>query len=746
MLKEKVARWRARRKLSRLRSSLLSQIELEIRNEIFASVALQVSHSSFCYFFRSPNSCTSPEGQLLRSLTSVVKLNPHPQTIWDIIADIWEAIRDFLRDAWADLWWWLRFTFYGVVEGIRSWISLVASWIRNKLHEIGSWIYGQIERVQSAFWTFYEFMRYWWWPWLINLPAQVSGWFRDLRERIANQLAAVISWIRDKLHQIGGWIKESIYAAGAWVRDKLHEIGSWIRDGILQAFGWVRDKLTEIGHWIREVIREAVGWVRDKLWQVWEAIVGGLRDLGTRLWQNLVNFWNFIVPRIREIFERIAEWIEQRGAAIWRSMMTRSPEVLQELTAWWQNFADSAARGLSALLSGMGPAKPETAFARGIAAFALASGFGMSAHFIASLTELLHPVKWMGLHYVSGFLAHMGSFSMVSNSLMGPYLRASVSRPLEYFINQQLRPTIPPLGEVLALRRKYAIDMDTFRLFMSYHGISDELIENYLLYLPSDPRLYDILRMADVYIPPATPTPEGARKCEQVTVDWRNNPNWWYELKFKLAGYDDVDVPQLIKVVHARLEQRGRARLRATSGLFYRRGYAHTEWYKARLRESGATPADIELFVQAEDIAHQADYVHDMILLYEDMFIKEQISEGDFALAIHGLVPRMDRAELIIKRAKIRKIPRPARKVDKELERAKREMQKLYLRLYREQFRKGLITAKEYRANLIALGLTEDYADVVVALEKAKLVKRPKVIPPALYDVDNPSCFYQKVH
>jgi hypothetical protein len=242
--------------------------------------------------------------------------------------------------------------------------------------------------------------------------------------------------------------------------------------------------------------------------------------------------------------------------------------------------------------------------------------------------------------------------------------------------------------------------------------------------------------MADVYIPPATPTPEGARKCEQVTVDWRNNPNWWYELKFKLAGYDDVDVPQLIKVVHARLEQRGRARLRATSGLFYRRGYAHTEWYKARLRESGATPADIELFVQAEDIAHQADYVHDMILLYEDMFIKEQISEGDFALAIHGLVPRMDRAELIIKRAKIRKIPRPARKVDKELERAKREMQKLYLRLYREQFRKGLITAKEYRANLIALGLTEDYADVVVALEKAKLVKRPKVIPPALYDVE----------
>ena len=220
------------------------------------------------------------------------------------------------------------------------------------------------------------------------------------------------------------------------------------------------------------------------------------------------------------------------------------------------------------------------------------------------LAELIHPMKELGFGNISHIFHDSFGFAKMTGSVIDPLSRASVGSPIEKAINRIFQPYLPNQGELTGLARKYEISEDQYRDAMRGYGVKEEYIDALLHGFWADPRLREILLLAQVERPDAD-APQAARDwLHNANLDEYIGPDWWFALKFAKAGYDRIDIPVLIKVVRSQFLIKELGDLRTVRRAQYKSGQLSRADYETFLRGRG---------LREDELAPQLDAIEDEI-------------------------------------------------------------------------------------------------------------------------------------
>jgi len=655
---------------------------------------------------------------------------------------------------------------------ISIWDSLIAfvsgelDILLSPLYEIRDRIYWAVEAISA-------------------LPGRINAAVYSLRDDARNALYAVRDQVRDALASVRDvinnsltyWLNQLMWAAYAvrdQVRDTLYSLRDVINNSLTYWLGqlmWaayaVRDQVRDTLANLRDVINNTLVYWLSQLMVAAYAVRDQVRDTLANL-RDVINntlvYWiNQVVValtslpgRIEELYHASEVWWDAQVAKMWNdlvaqtglgwgtlldigtSILTEVSRVLAagpppELQAAADRFTASLEAGLSAIqdvMLGQGQVTPELAPELAVRAFLTASSIGFGAHILATAIELAHPLRYIGLHYLSGFLGQMGSFNTVAYAAMGVMVREAVANPMAYNIRSRTRPTIPTAGDLQAMRRKHNLTAAEFGANMAYQGYTDFWIQRMEEYLPADPRLMEIVRIADTCLPSGSPPADALPLLERLGITTREAPDWWLEMKLALAGYNWIDIPQLKEVIKKRLVQSEYNRLIATSSVAFRRGYMGRTQYEAELAAANQIPDMIAIRVHAEEISALVDDIADLEAMYIDSFKKDMITQDECLVALVNCGITRRKAEVLVNRAAVAKVPKPTRPAATEEEKALKELQTKYSELYRRQYEGDLITDGQYYDSLVAIGLEPRLATVTVQIavtKKATSTKRVEI-------------------
>ena len=557
----------------------------------------------------------------------------------------------------------------------------------------------------------------------------IPGTVNAVRGVIQQLPHALLSGMLGPLWNVGGGIQQLPHALLSGMLGPLWNVGGGVQQLPQALLAGMLGPLWNVGGGIRELATTGVGTVSRPLWDITAMINSGqitlaqlprqletsLRNLLTdagELWRHLsTEFWPDLIHALGVVRENAVQ-------DVLPDLERKANELGSRLTAG----LESGLTAIQGFVLGPGTITPEMAPAIGTRAFGTAVGLGVSAHLLSSLVELWHPTHVIGLHYLSGFLAQMGSYAPIANAIMGTTIQVGVATPMRFYLNARTRVSIPTPGDLQGMHRKHTLSPAKFGQNMAYWGYSEDWIRDYIEYLPADPRLFDILRMAEAGFPDTTPPSAAIPTLEKMGIRAGGNPDWWLQMKFALAGYNWIDIPMLVDTVHRRETSSERGRLATTASVNFRNGYMTEAQYRQELQASGMTAGQVDWKVRAERLSALKDDINDLVSLFTDRYLKDLLTYDDLLVALVNVGVTPHKTDILANRARIRKLPKPTDPTAKAAEKATREMQVAYSRMYKEQYRNDLISSTEYHSSLRSIGISESVAWATVQLEVARRI------------------------
>ncbi|GAI68373.1 unnamed protein product, partial [marine sediment metagenome] len=350
------------------------------------------------------------------------------------------------------------------------------------------------------------------------------------------------------------------------------------------------------------------------------------------------------------------------------------------------------------------PMTPEKSLSLAGIMFGSAVGFGTLAHGMALAVEAVPNLKYMGVHYLSGFSAQMGAFGAVSTATMGVIAALAVREPFKYYMNSILRAVIPDEKLLIEFRSKREIDYNQFESYMKYHGYTDEWITKIDSWLWKDPRLFEILYCADVTVPPKE----------------------WLIRKFERAGYEDIDIKTLVRVVERRTTRSPRTYYTTSLRRNFRHGFITEEQLTEGIRALEMAEEAIDWIKRTGELDNLYEVNSDWVTTFRTSYRNDIITEEECEASLSALGLPQDRVEAIIELEWVRKEPRILREERTEIQTEWRKIQTSYSRVYIESFRRGLITEDTLAASLTAIGIKNKVANMTARHEAIKLLPKPK--------------------
>lgn len=262
---------------------------------------------------------------------------------------------------------------------------------------------------------------------------------------------------------------------------------------------------------------------------------------------------------------------------------------------------------------------------------------GLTLEVATTLAEHIHPAKETGWKAVSHFLHDTVGFKALSESYIWPIRKIMIEEPTIKSMNRIFQPYYPTQGELTGLARKYEITEEEYRDAMRGFGVREEYINALLTGFWADPRLREILLLAQVERPDPEPP--------QAAIDWLTHagleeylgPDWWFALKFAKAGYDRIDIPVLIKVVRSQFLIKELGDLRVMRRAQYKSGQLSRAGYEEFLRGRGLREEELAPQLDAIEAERLKDQNDETQKLYELQYKNGRIDEAALKAALIGL-------------------------------------------------------------------------------------------------------------
>jgi hypothetical protein len=223
------------------------------------------------------------------------------------------------------------------------------------------------------------------------------------------------------------------------------------------------------------------------------------------------------------------------------------------------------------------------------------------------LAEWISPMKNSNIRTVSHALYDTVGFRQLTEAYIDPIRLNLITQPVKYSINELTQPFLPTPGELSGLARKYEITKEKYETAMRMQGIQEDYVQALYSGFWADPRLFEILRLMEVELPPVTPDPEAKKWLEKGPLKGYVGPDWWLAMKFGKAGYDMIDIPVLIKVVRARNLMKELGDIRTLNRNIYKDGGMTRAEYEKTLESRGISKTESKEVIDAIDREIQAD-------------------------------------------------------------------------------------------------------------------------------------------
>lgn len=329
------------------------------------------------------------------------------------------------------------------------------------------------------------------------------------------------------------------------------------------------------------------------------------------------------------------------------------------------------------------------------------------------LAELIHPMKELGFGNLSHIFHDSFAFATYTQAIIDPLTRATIGAPSEKAINRLFQPYLPTEGELTGLARKYEISEETYRDAMRGHGIKEEYIDALLTGFWADPRLREILLLAQVERPDPE-APQAARDwLRKAKLDEYIGPDWWFALKFAKAGYDRIDIPVLIKVVRSQFLIKELGDLRTVRRSQYKSGQLSRRDYEAFLRGRGLREEELAPQLDAIEAERDKDERDEMQKLYELQYKNGRIDADRLKTLLTGIGITDDRATARVEYLEVQRLGKLRDDVDSRVP-TRSDLESAYKR--------GTLTKEAYIKRLDDMGYTLADAQLIADAAENDLI------------------------
>jgi len=468
-----------------------------------------------------------------------------------------------------------------------------------------------------------------------------------------------------------------VIVKGAWAavdvgRKIVKELWDWFLKTAADFFVWLWEKLKPARDWLRENVPLFLDWL-----------------------------WGHVKAMFEQYWPPIEEAIEKGGRTVFD----------------WT---------VKNLLHG-GQVTPEMAPGMAAKMFGVALTAGVTAHLASVGFELIHPFKSLGFHQMTGMIAQLGSFGPVTAATLGQVHYAALRRPMMYACNKVTRSQIPDEKLLIELRSKREIDKAEFDEAMAYQGLSDKWIDVIERWQWKDPRMFELMRVADIGIEQGPPPSSEMWWFNRFGITGEKLKDWWLYRKLMRAGYEDVDLDVLVRTIHRREISFAMTYVRTAVRRNYRWGFLADkeldEWIDRLM-----LPKQAKTWISwAGDLDREYFYRNDLKGQYKMAYRNDLIDEDELHLSLLLLGLPMRNVREIVTTERIRKSPRVRREAAAPQRAAMSKIQIKHTQLYIEQYRKGVISRDGLLQSLMAIDIRPELAELTCELEETKLLPKPKL-------------------
>lgn len=396
-----------------------------------------------------------------------------------------------------------------------------------------------------------------------------------------------IEYIIEKILEVAHLVLEGIQNLWGATWMKIHEwVGKlWglISDVTSQFWQWTYSQIRFLVDWAADEIPERVRGLLDASTTTLVSIMGAAEDaIGAavgKLAPDLAGEWAARSPDAYLASQsRFAQYIYDayslRGQGELAELNLRPLREQKEVLKGWETTQTGLAATVSAPFEGLldvvraislraptlAPVDVEKqvsltwdAMKRlgGVALLAAGGLVGM-----ALLGETIGFWKGMGLGQIAAIVWDASSFRLITGAILGALTWATIRQPLRYATNALLRPNLPDMRDITEMYAKKEITAPEFDQAMAYMGIPDDWLGVYHRYIWRDPRLFEVVRIAEIASPDPVPPKEATEWLTRAGMTEGIGPDWWYWMKFGKGAYDYLDIPILVNVAKMAVARR----------------------------------------------------------------------------------------------------------------------------------------------------------------------------------------------
>lgn len=627
--------------------------------------------------------------------------------------EIWAYLESLWHDIWGEFnWLWGAIdSLMGGVQGavhnwIRDWTGIrindLWSWIRPHIDAardtLNSWIQGAID---SAKWHLDAL--------IANTRAGIDNvwsWVNDSARWVWDQVRPHVDSARDFLHDrlidlqnfldntrnFLGTKADELWAEVVRLWEEYNTIVFEMDQAALERENSLTVTTNNIIQGGAEAVNLMTGFVQENLINPLETYLASIpRDIAAFFTDLLRGFWT-----------TLQEWIS--GAMTWwgETAWPTIENALGGLRDWLMaRLGDLGGRLLAAITQGS-PATPEQAMGRVNDVLALGGIAVGSLGAMSAAAELMHPLKQIGMGRLAAMLWDATGYQSVIGPIMSTLVTANITTPLRYNVNRQFRPwlpdrgdlmmamsrgrvdpddwwgmmayhgygdnlrpffenlahTVPPIPDLGMMFAKKEIDAATFDRWMGLHGIGPEYTEVYHRHIWMDPRLSEMVRIAQFYRPPATPDPEASAWLQRAGITPDDPADWWWWYKTAKAGYERVDIPILVAVAKIAVARREQTLYFDAARRLRRDGYISQERLLALVEDGWRPRPPIDFRADATDLDLEYDVKAEVSSTVLIAYTRRAISEAECLGFLTDLGMDLPRARLSILRSKLGLLPR----------------------------------------------------------------------------------------
>jgi hypothetical protein len=620
---------------------------------------------------------------------------------------------------------------------------------------IYDWIANGVSKITSA-------VASWWWGIWGKLKKELS----DAWDLITSPIRTAIDWIKTRVQ---------------WVLDTAHDIWSslstWIRDAWHTVYEAASSAITTVKTWLSSTAHDIMNWVTTQVREVRTWVTTTAIDLGSKTWAWLQELWAWLKPQLQNLHERMEpavetwttfwskswpDWWKQRAADVtgiisevdkvpgWLKEHITDPisdvfkDIWSQFTDWFWKIIDYAlgkflktvewatesftetilskvwgafkwawdkmTSGISwvieeiaKLLSHLAPLAPEGGIGAlsGLTNIVLIVGGGLAAMTIGG--HFCHPFQAIGLGEVASMIYDLCNFKLILGAFMGVMSFCALRTPLTYYFNYILRPRLPDPRESSIMRSRQLITKEDYAKLLGYQGLPDYWHDN-----------MDLLTETRVgYFALANIARNGVFDKELFERDCHR------------AGYAQEMINMLLDMYQKNASEAVRGLMSGAATNRFKYGYTTEDGFKDELRMLGYSEDQIPVYVAAAKLDYATDYIGNLKTAYQEAVRKGNISMDGYRQALLGLniVPERVEALVLIERARL-KPTEPLTPISPATPTYQTDAGAIEVDTIRRRRRKSLISRDEEIAELIALGMTPDYATAIAHNDDVRLAEK----------------------